>query len=295
LDLNNKLYGLVGMFISSASPHLCLQILANAHKALGERTLVIVSLLEDTLHSYFTQTQDHQIALIKATNSLDLTKISWGDRVFACTETNAALTLRVLLEQQKGSISNLGEENFAKSADILFDSVIGFVPNKHREFDLFVLWFFALELISDQRWTHDPSNKKVQLFQTQLRLFHENAGVFEKSTLQKVNVFVPKDPSIIMKLGSQACLLYLEKIFARKSEVGKSTAEHLQKLLEALMSLRQQDAYQRYDPFFVEMESILSPLWDLPQFEAALIKTLAPIAPYLLNVIPSYLPLPDEE
>lgn len=70
-----------------------------------------------------------------------------------------------------------------------------------------------------------------------------------------------------------------------------STAVQIQKQMDAtqahekLLSLVSQLQFKRYTEFFIEMQPLLAPTYDLVSFEAAVCNTLAPIAPYLVYML----------
>jgi len=55
--------------------------------------------------------------------------------------------------------------------------------------------------------------------------------------------------------------------------------------LDRLLSLRTNPKYSRYSDFFNQMESILSPVFDITSFQISIVNQLAPIAPYLLRFV----------
>ena len=50
------------------------------------------------------------------------------------------------------------------------------------------------------------------------------------------------------------------------------------------MAMREDVNFQKYARFFKAMEQLQTPGWPVAAFEAALIKSLVPFAPYMLKV-----------
>jgi hypothetical protein len=65
---------------------------------------------------------------------------------------------------QHRTSTNNNNDGWMEQALSFVEVITNFVPNlQHYEYDVFVLWFFVLDLVSDRRWSvaHKASNEKV--------------------------------------------------------------------------------------------------------------------------------------
>jgi len=177
-----KMMALVCQFVCSVSSSLALESMNIASQAIDSFD-VLICILEECIRCYFTNIQidnaasensnniningeivelkDH-FALKEATACLYISqKISRREFMKMCVEYHAALTLRIIFEQEKRTMnSEYGDrsnpmscEQWLQCAIYCIEMASIFVPsNEHYEYDIVVLWFFVLELIQDNRY-----------------------------------------------------------------------------------------------------------------------------------------------
>jgi len=165
-------------------------------------------------------------------------------------------------------------------------SVVSFVPSAHHDFYVLGLWFFALSLIMDTRWSlqNKDLNEKMKLLEKQLQGYcgSGGAGGSMESLLGMFSmsrVYIPHSPSPRMALAASGCLIYLYKCLTERGQ--QSVAAEMEAQLDRTLNSRKQ--HPEYEAFFAEAESFLSPLTDLNTFKQGLVDTLTPIAPFLAN------------
>lgn len=91
-------------------------------------------------------------------------------------------------------------------------------------------------------------------------------------------------------MASRAIFIVLGRILQHKlTQFSTSSREkwvdqgELDKTFESLMGLRADPKFVRYTPFFAAMEDLLTAPLNVVGFETQLVKTLVPIAPYMLK------------
>lgn len=93
--------------------------------------------------------------------------------------------------------------------------------------------------------------------------------------------------SPIMRLASETCYLYLEKIIIPKRNIDSSEKilkmEKLTEQLDKFLQRKNEPEFQSFQEFFRDAETFLSPLCGLKEFKLSLLK-LVPIYSYLSKV-----------
>lgn len=218
--LNDRIYGLISRFCLSADADLCLAILSQAYKGFGPgRLAVLMQVYDETLHAFFSCSGDapdsaNDRPLQQALRAIEPPDAPWNDIVDACVSCHAALSLRVLLEQQRNYIANLEQNEWLAFMLSAVNCVTRFTPQTHHEFDLFPLWFFLLEMVSDHRWPPagnvPTADLRIEEILTYWNGFAQEAtglswliggtsGLYKKFD----HVFVPSNVEPYMQLAAQ--------------------------------------------------------------------------------------------
>lgn len=156
--LNDRIYGLISRFCLSADADLCLAILSQAYRGFGPGRLpVLMQVYDETLHAFFSASGDapddaEERPMQEALRAIEPPNAPWAEIVDACIACHGALALRVLLEQQRHYLVNIQQPEWLAFMLTAVSCVTRFIPQQHHEFDLFPLWFFLLEIVTDPRW-----------------------------------------------------------------------------------------------------------------------------------------------
>jgi len=194
------------------------------------------------------------------------------------------LYFRVILEQQRAMALQQGDYQWMEFILSTIEPILQFEPSKHRSFDILALWFFLLENIADYRFgINARTAEKVELFKLQLSS-GDMDFISKKLKITKRNMFEISNDNAVLYLASKAMFIYLCRIISSKSE-SASINEEMDKAFESLMSLHDQPKYSHFSNFFKEMQSLTSSFMTLPNFESSLVRTLLPIAPYMVKII----------
>jgi len=309
-EFSRKAEGLILQFCGSVPPDLALKILAAlADARLPTNTHAMIT--EEVLHSYLTEVNDREEALSAMEKALSHpVGKSWEEFYEACIQSKSVITARVIMEQQKRYIGGMGTIEWVRFATGLVSYCARPVPNPHRDFDLWALWFFVLELLQDSRWIPTKkSEEKLHLFQRLLQIYASSSASTQITSLltSKSKIGIPSQtPTPRMHLAARACLIYLDKILISKKNnndknsttqpppieieisdgtlLDKATQKRDKEIIEAvdkLLSLKSEPTFSGFEKYFLEVDNFLSPLCDLTHFKTILVQDLAPIAPYL--------------
>eukprot|EP01122_Echinamoeba_exundans_P011282 TRINITY_DN4432_c0_g2_i1.p1 TRINITY_DN4432_c0_g2~~TRINITY_DN4432_c0_g2_i1.p1 ORF type:complete len:2537 (+),score=455.07 TRINITY_DN4432_c0_g2_i1:648-7613(+) len=311
--LNDRIYGLISRFCLSADVDLCLAILSQAYRGFGPgRLAVLMQVFDETLHAFFSSSGDApddaaERPMQQALRAIEPPDSPWNEIVDACISCHGSLALRVLLEQQRNYLANMQQNEWLAFMLTAVSCVTRFVPQTHHEFDLFPLWFFLIEMISDHRWpipgTNPTADLRVEEILSYLNGFGQEAtgfswlmggaasGIYKKFD----HIYVPSKVEPHMQLAAQACIVFVKRsLLARDKAHGESSgssAIQIQKQMDAsqtldkLLSLELRPEYKRYAQLFMDMKNLMAPTFDLVSFEASVCNTLAPIAPYLVYML----------
>ena len=98
-----------------------------------------------------------------------------------CSTTKAALTLRIVLEQQLQLLQNT-QLDWPQYATNFVDIISKFIPNpNHYELDVFILWFFVLEIVGNPNWVFEKTAEEKVIYT--IKLFQIlTAGCFPKES-----------------------------------------------------------------------------------------------------------------
>lgn len=103
------------------------------------------------------------------------------------------------------------------------------VPIATREFDIYSIWFFALDVIQDPRWIRGKkSDESSKLFLRHLTLFASPSSI-QQLLASMAKVGVPQStPAPNVQLAAKACLLFLERLLTAKKPM--KTSNDLQRM-----------------------------------------------------------------
>ncbi|KAL6074784.1 hypothetical protein QOT17_003863 [Balamuthia mandrillaris] len=301
------LTGIVMQFCASASPSVAIEIL-NVASSVVTSMPTLCRVYEEALHAYFGSHASHTPSLLHATASMQPPSIPWEKFLGACSQTPCSLTLRVVLEQKHRLLSRSSEdEQWLKFVSIAVRAVVGFKPDPNKEFEVFVLWFFIIELALDRKWRITrATNQVAEVFLKYLQGWYGAAGssssrlmalVMSVSSTSRPKIYTPKQPTKPnMHLAGRACSIFFRRVLCEKDQPNTSSSakqsaqnvlahgsgETLAKELDELL-LTQED-FPEYSSFYEQVDSILSPLTTFQAFVEGTVSTLVPIAPYLAAI-----------
>ncbi|KAH3761558.1 hypothetical protein Pelo_6561 [Pelomyxa schiedti] len=289
--LEKKLSGLILQFCASCTPETALQILSSgAECVVGLSTLV--TLLEETLRSYFTQSESEN-AVNTAATAFRPPPVSLDGFALACSDNHTALTLYIYLDQQRrGGL-------IWPHLCVLAEKVISFCPSLNHEVDMLALWFLILGIVADDQWINDKNSDAVlQSLHRHLQSWATGKPVSLPSLFKtlssssKPSTAFTTNPRI--QLAARSCRVYLARIYTHKTkddpkytpESGalERAAAELESLRNQLLALRDDPSYRDLRPFFDDMENICSPLCTMFDFKSSVAKHLCPTAPYLAHL-----------
>jgi len=306
VDFHEKMLGLVRRFCTSAtSDRIALQILSSIPKALSSCEVTMILLLEETLRTYLTHAAivpgktplEKCVGIVKFTSQVAWTKIT-GQAINSVhlKLKGAPIVFRLLLEQELVALEERGasDNEWLSFAINVFEPVLRFSPDRHRQFEILILWFFLLELMSDRRFTMDLplAQEKVNIFKIQLGSADMDF-ITKKLQITRHNLLeIDKDENTPLFLASKATFVFLHRIVSSKM-VDVSAVLQTKDVSETLNVLANQPVSsntaltfnEKYPKFFQEMKSINSSFFGLASFEVALMSTLFPIAPHIIKLI----------
>ncbi|MDP2439673.1 MAG: hypothetical protein Q8P67_28320, partial [archaeon] len=292
-DFNLKVHGLILQSIQVASSPLCLEILNTASLIVESKPhqppYLIFEVFEAALQSYLSK-EDAKFSTAVAT--FQLPTVAWELCVQACNERRFSLCLLVMLEKQRRNIHQYDASHWQSYALALVETVTHHSPPKITEYHLFPLWFFVLNVLSDARCKPDSGDgvfgsRSCQLFFSHLKAFGGSSKrdkfVSFFANTPPAPITVP-DPSVRMRLGARAVMLFSRRIMAHHGVKGINLpAEFDWVMSEKTALLAHNIPYVK--AFFDEAETFLSPLCDLLSFQLAITSTLAPEAQHYIRPI----------
>jgi len=176
----------------------------------------------------------------------------------------------------------------------VFEPVLRFSPDRHRQFEILILWFFLLELMSDRRFTMDLplAQEKVNIFKIQLQSADMDFITKKLQITRHSLLEIDKDENTPLFLASKAIYMFLHRIVSSKM-VDVSAVLQTKDVSETLNVIASQPIsgsstltfIDKYPKFFQEMKSINSSFFGLATFEVTLTSTLFPIAPHIIKLI----------
>lgn len=313
--------GLIVRFMGTLDNDLCLAVLHVASRAFpsDHQHAALVVLWEESLRSFFTQSKFAEQLTI-AVNAITIPDEQRKLQVLRkCGEMRCPLAMRLILETERQAWLNFPRgQKYSEAAASTIPFIIECRAPLHREFDLFVLWFFVLDVVSHPKFQlgigNSPSSSSSSSPHTAtstnsigsanitsnisalIEYFNRHTGENEGLIINyfnKINSFfddnsVNKD---MMKLGMRAVRLILQRELTAKEPLAHSIIpesvlpKDLDGQLQQIAKLypgKKGSEMQRYPSFFTELlPSILSPRLEIPIFEMKLVRFLVPIAPYL--------------
>eukprot|EP01124_Arcella_intermedia_P013793 TRINITY_DN20183_c0_g1_i1.p1 TRINITY_DN20183_c0_g1~~TRINITY_DN20183_c0_g1_i1.p1 ORF type:complete len:1167 (+),score=237.14 TRINITY_DN20183_c0_g1_i1:254-3502(+) len=287
VDFKDKIFGIIQRFCISSDSDLSLQILQSLSHVLHSQPNQLIPLMEDTLRSYLTHFPPSSTSgFHNCLSVLQLPPVSTNTilHILRSKHLQAPLYIRLLLEQNKIEMLKKGEGHWIEFVMTIIEPLLQFEPPKHRIFEILVLWFFIFESIADYRFPiNGRTIETVDLFKMQL-----NSGdmdfITKKIKITKRSFLEISDDSGAIYLASKAMFIFLCRIISSKS-TNSVVSEELETAYSSLLSLKDQQKFHNYAHFFEEMKDINSALMTMPKFETTLVKTLYPIAPYLVKII----------
>jgi len=147
-----------------------------------------------------------------------------------------------------------------------------------------------LEVIQDKRFILSDQNGTSEI----LRLVEEqlnfvNLDFFtRKILLSRDNLFEITEDNPILFLASQALYFYLCIILYKKTHdpaLQNQYAAQQTQAYKILLSLRDAPKLHRFTDFFDEIQKSMDADYPLHVFEGMIIRTLIPIAPYMIKLI----------
>lgn len=309
--------GLIVRFMGTLDNDLCLAVLHVASRAFpsDHQHAALVVLWEESLRSFFTQSKFAEQLTI-AVNAITIPDEQRKLQVLRkCGEMRCPLAMRLILETERQAWLNFPRgQKYSEAAASTIPFIVECRAPLHREFDLFVLWFFVLDVVSHPKFQlgigNSPSSSSSHTSTTStnssshiasniaalIEYFNRHTGENEGLIINyfnKINSFfddnsVNKD---MMKLGMRAVRLILQRELTAKEPLSHSVIpesvlpKDLDGQLQQIAKLypgKKGSEMQRYPAFFQELlPSILSPHLEIPVFEMKLVRFLVPIAPYL--------------
>jgi len=212
-----------------------------------------------------------QICISQQTSTLSLAVIIW----------------RQLVQNESDSLSWNNHAGWALTTMTDYKSLSA------RNFDMMALWFTGLRIVENK------------LFNLELPVISNTLKKLKKRLKDEGN---SSQSTPNLRLACRACSIYLERLLTERA--GSSVQDNssliskkssfmaisvskllpnsnldIPQMMEQLQKLQAQEMYSNntFNPFFMEIETILTPLCDYTQFKSLITKTLFPFAPYLSN------------
>ena len=163
-----KIKYLILQFATAASPTISIFILQSLPPPSPDQSIqnlpqigphIWIELVEVSLRSFFSQ--DHQSALsIPAATALNISVTERGSLLQICASTFNCFTFLVLLYHWKLEIDSQWDVSIPYPTN-LFETALSYIPPPNQKYDLFLIWFFIIELTQNQRFHPIQCQKDV--------------------------------------------------------------------------------------------------------------------------------------
>eukprot|EP01127_Copromyxa_protea_P001220 TRINITY_DN1123_c0_g1_i1.p1 TRINITY_DN1123_c0_g1~~TRINITY_DN1123_c0_g1_i1.p1 ORF type:complete len:304 (+),score=91.81 TRINITY_DN1123_c0_g1_i1:257-1168(+) len=214
-------------------------------------------------------------------------QLSWKDVVQFTKDSQSPLILRVLMERKRMAMEK-PVTIWIDGAIEMFEPVLMYNPAPNREFDILSLWFGLLEVIADSRFVLTKSEQANTCVKNFLEQLNSDVGaeILSIFTGKKFAFRVTEQIPIVF-LAAKAIVVYLNRMLMDKNMANSGMWEkEYRTSFENLMKLSSKFPQEHFSYFFQEMKNLSgSRTWPLNLFEASIIRTLLPIAPYMMKTI----------
>jgi len=289
---HEKTVSLLKQFCANSSVIVAKYILKYAHLVLSSFPALMMEFMEGAIHAFLRNIKPSEITSgMSYCAKFIETKISWHDLLQSNTAANSVLTYRALLEKHVRalSVSHTVGIKWVHEVCQIFKPTLNFIPLEHHEFDLIALWFYLLEILSDTRFVISPQTKPVlELLEKQLNW--TNLDFFTKMASNATDkLFDFPETNSILFIASKALFLYFCEILQSKTTCDPASAKYYSSkqsdCLNSLLSVQKDPRFGKFAPFFEELGNGKLGEKGLNVYEGMIIRTLVPIAPYMMKLI----------
>jgi hypothetical protein len=251
-SFHEKLYSLVVHYSNSVPSFVCLKVFNYAFTALSSKPKVLVQIIENTLHNYFGASLNEKVMFKHAAIAFKFPISKWMSIAQAAAENSCALTLRLLFEKMKLFIQSLKQTGQKAPAEwsrmelfyeVALEFILKFKPHETKSFDMLCLWFFSLEMVSEELTPVNMTNEIIDLLillRSQWQLYSGSVSMFSKrkvvnsltSNPRNITAIVPEGEAgsddyykMVIELAAKSCDIYLLRTFIYRNKKTKYLAD----------------------------------------------------------------------